>query len=265
LQVLRSNTARKGFEPDRLDKIPVEIEWALPRIGVNLVGMSYGSERHIGKQSRVIEYTDNWATSASAPQGNVYAPVPYNLEIELTAIARNLNDIMQITEQIIPFFTPSLSLNIKVFQDKVSESVPVVLTGVAPDIEEDFSEADERVFRCVFNFTMKVNYYLPKRLDKVITKVETNIGDDVTNHNFNQYIQRAELDGPEGTYPEVIDITVNPVVTEMYSVNNRGLEVSNPNPPYAVGDVVFRSDTGGTPVKMRLTSFDASGAPVWEI
>ena len=39
-------------------------------------------------------------------------PVPYNLDIELYAMAKNSDDALQMVEQILPFFQPDYTLTI---------------------------------------------------------------------------------------------------------------------------------------------------------
>lgn len=255
LQVLNSTTARKGFEPDRIDRIPVEIEWVLPRIGVSMTGLTYDTTRHIGKQNRIESYMNK---NVSGSIKTIYAPVPYNLELELTAVTKNANDLFQIMEQIVPFFSPSLSINVKPFNgNDESESVPVVLTGVSPEMEEEIMETDERIFKMSFTFTMKINYFLPDRIDvgKIIKRINTNYSVvtndtnldsfDPTYYTFDQYVQRAKLDVAQGELKDIIDVTINPVLTEIQEIKGQGLY--NPDKTYVNGDYITHNG-----IKMRF-------------
>jgi hypothetical protein len=264
----------------------VEIEWALPRIGVIMTGMSYAPERHVGKANRIVEYNTNFMNDASSAMKNIFTPVPYNLELDVSLIARNMNDLFQMIEQIIPFFTPSISLDIKTFEDKPAESVPIHLASIAPDIEEDINEIDERVFRCVLSFVMKVNYYLPKRLDKIIERVNTNfgvvptdtplgIGSDPSFTKFDQYVQFAALDGPLDN--DIISFTETPVSRELIEVENTGLY--DPNRIYKNGEVAivngikmrYRESIGfimigsSLQVGQDILSPTASGQTNWDV
>lgn len=208
LQVLRSGTARKGFDPALLNSNPVELEYALPRLSVNLVGMNYASERHIAKTQRIRDYESQLPSNTK----NVYSPVPYNLDIELVAIAKNLNELFQITEQIIPFFTPSLSLDIRIFEDKDPESINFSLSSVSPDILDEITEPDDRIFSTSFSFIARANYYLPKKFSKTVTSVTQNTFDMETLTKFNGYIQTAENLNPVGDLSERADLDLNPVI-----------------------------------------------------
>lgn len=208
LQVLKSGSSRKGFDPNTLNENPVEIEWSLPRLSVQLTGMTYDTQRHIPKTKKISDYSDAYFTTSNK---NVYAPVPYNLELDLTAIARNANELFQIIEQVIPFFTPSLSMDIKLFNDKVPESIPIILANMMVDLPEEVSESDERIFTATFSFIMKANYYLPKRIDPNILEIKINYFDDSTMFKFETYIQNAVNPTPVGTYEDRPDLELNPV------------------------------------------------------
>lgn len=211
IQVLNSTTARKGFEPDRLANIPVELEWALPRLAVSMVGLTYDPARHVGKSMVINDFTNNPASS----EKNIWAPVPYNLDLEVTAVAKNVNDLFQIMEQIIPFFSPSLSLNVKLIEGKPSESVSLVLNSVSPELEEEITETDERVFKMTFSFYLKANYYLPQRLDrKIVKEIDINIMtyDDVIATRFASYISNSD----PTIKPDVIDLTGITVTEKAY-------------------------------------------------
>jgi hypothetical protein len=254
LQVLNSTTARKGFEEDRIERIPVEMEWVLPRIGVSMTGLTYDSVRHVGKQQRIESYMNKAISGVKT----IYAPVPYNLELELSVVTKNANDLFQIAEQIVPFFSPSLSLNVKQFEvANESESVAVILTSVSPELEDEITETDERIFRMSFSFIMKINYFLPEKLDagKIIKRINANYAvvpnaTDFTNYDptyytFDQYVQRAKLDVANGEAPDIIDVTLNPILVEHTQITGAGLYDSTKT--YKNGEYIMHNG-----IKMRF-------------
>jgi hypothetical protein len=223
LQVLKSQTARKGFDPDIVDRNPVELQWQLPRMSVNMTSMDYDPMRHLCKTVELKDYINDRSKK-------VYAPVPYNLSIDLSIIARNIDECLQVVEQIIPFFTPSLSLDIKLFDDKPSESIPFILSTISPDITEELSELDERVFIFILTFIVKTNYYLPKRVSSsIINQIDTNyfltdspVSADPSFSKFEQYVQVAKNPDPYGEFADRTDPTLNPVYKMINIVNNLG-------------------------------------------
>ena len=57
-----------------------------------------------------------------------YAPAPYNLNFTLSILAKNMNDVLQIVEQILPYFQPEYTVTMKMVDDMSdNRDVPVVL------------------------------------------------------------------------------------------------------------------------------------------
>ena len=148
----------------------IELEWTLPRISVNMTGMTYDSQRHINKLNRIANAAD-----AAGSKTRVYAPVPYNLDVDVTIISRNIDTNFQILEQIIPWFSPSKSIDVKIYEELGAESVPIVLQSVNTDYPEEMDETEVRLYTCTLSFNVKANYYLPKKQQKIVKQVQDNI------------------------------------------------------------------------------------------
>ena len=74
-------------------------------------------------------------------QYSQFLPVPYNLDIELNIISKNQDDGLQILEQILPNFHPSLNVSIEVIDETHEErDIAIVLNGVGytDDYEGDY-------------------------------------------------------------------------------------------------------------------------------
>lgn len=259
LQVLRSQTGRKGFSPDVLERNPVEMQWQLPRMSVNLTNMSYDPMRHLIKTNQISDYLTKDDLTGKTKQ--VFAPVPYTLDVDLGIIARNIDECLQIVEQILPFFSPSLSVDVKLFDDKPSESIPFILSSVSPDITDEIMETDERIFTFNLTFNIKMNYYLPKRLSGVIKQVNTNIFttgelEDSSYEPFEQYVQIAKNPDPYGDFEDRADITLNPVETIVNELQGIGTWSPTASTQYKDGDVVIYND-------MRIRYVEA--ADIWVI
>lgn len=173
LQIYSSSSARKTMPPEASDA-PVEMQWILPRIAVNLTGIVYDTDRHVNKINKV-------PTGVSE---SVNAPVPYNLEIEVTSISKTADDAFQIMEQIVPYFTPGLSLDVKIYND-MPESIPFVLNNVNFDFPTEVDEISERLYTVNYYFTLRANYYLQKKAQ--VGRIETlnvNVNGLDANGNF---------------------------------------------------------------------------------
>jgi len=55
VEILRSASARKAFDPAIKELNPVEMQWILPRISVNQTGMTYDSNRRLIKTNKVTD------------------------------------------------------------------------------------------------------------------------------------------------------------------------------------------------------------------
>ena len=184
--IVNSSSARKTFPPED-SQAPVEMQRIVPRIGVSLTGILYDTDRHMNKLNRI-------------EAGNDYtiAPVPYNLEMEVSIITKSLDDTLQLMETLIPYFSPTLSLDLNLFGE--SESVPIGLNTISFDWPTELTETDERFFTTSYYFTIRANYHLQKKTGKRIETVEVNCK-DYTNTLWEKYTATAKTPLPSD-YPD---------------------------------------------------------------
>lgn len=171
VEIVRSSAGRKAMDPAMRDLNPVEMQWILPRISCNLSGLTYDAGRRLIKTQQVPDY----ANSSSNTLGKVYTPAPYTLDFEIATIARHLDDNFQIMEQILPFFAPTMNLSLNLYDSRLTESIPITLTGLTIDNPTDLPEFEERIFTNVYNFQLKINYYMMKKIQNFITNVTINM------------------------------------------------------------------------------------------
>lgn len=173
VEIVRSSSGRKAMDPAIRELNPVEMQWILPRISCNLLGVTYDSNRKLIKTQK-IDNIPNTVTSSQSKDA-VYSPAPFNLEIEISTISRTLDENLQLFEQIIPYFSPALSMTLKLYPDKEPESVPFVLNSISMDNPVDIPENDERFFVNIYNFTVKLNYYMPSKNANIIRNIQANL------------------------------------------------------------------------------------------
>ena len=225
-QIYNSSSARKNMNLDA-NIAPVEMQWILPRLSVNLINVIYDSERHFNKNLKV-PFNSDGETSESQRVG-----VPYNLEIELSSISKNMDDAFQIMEQILPFFSPTISIDIKI-TDEMIDSVPIGLTSVSFDFPQEVSEEDERLYIVNYGFTMRATYYFKKSPSEAI--ILNNISNIVSG-------------SPDGTSPLGID--GSQTLFEQFVSNSY-----NPNP--LDGNTIFRDTDQVKLNNMGIWTEDAS-------
>lgn len=209
VEIVRSSSARKAMDPSIRDKNPVEMMWILPRTSVHLTGVTYDSNRKLIKTQNLRNCPDN--PLVGNQKNSSFSPAPYSLEIEVSTIARHVDDNFQIMEQILPYFAPTMNLNLNLYGLNSNESIPITLNSVGVDIPVDIPEFDERLFINTYNFSMHLNYFMVKRLQGVITGININLqnggsyvqikkewlsAQNKINTTFNNYIANASRRNP---------------------------------------------------------------------
>lgn len=187
-QIYKSSSARKIMPPEA-SIAPVEMQWILPRLAVNLQNIVFDTERHIPKLSEIYDNEGNYT----------YAPVPYNLEIELASISKTIDDAFQMMEQILPMFSPGKSIDVKMWNE-IPESVPITLNSVSFDFPSEISENDERLFMVNYYLTMRANYYPQPKLATLITNVSIvnsmGIHINIEDTKFQTYVENVNNPNP---------------------------------------------------------------------
>lgn len=182
LEIYRSSSARKAMDPAIREKNPVELQWILPRISFHLAGTTYDASRRLSK-TQTIRSNENMSTYSGV---NAFTPAPYNLELEVSVISKTLDDQLQLMEQIIPFFSPTLNLDVRLFANRPAESVPFVLSTIIQDIPTDITENDDRFFTFTYSFIIKLNYYVQPRSSSMNAPVIILNGTEVPANNIGE-------------------------------------------------------------------------------
>ena len=142
-----------------------------PRLAYILTSINYNGTRHTSSLNNVIATPDN-----GLYHKKVLQPVPYDLTFDLYLISRTMEDGLQIVEQIIPFFTPRLSVTINEIPEiDITRDVEIVLNSVQHT--DDFEGAYEgfSMYTWTLGFKMEMNYYGPIRDQRIIKRVITNV------------------------------------------------------------------------------------------
>lgn len=128
----------------------------LPRMSFEIIGINYDAARRVNKGPPIRCLNENGEVTG------VFAPVPYNIEIELNVLTKTTEDGLQIIEQILPYFTPEYTMRLKVLDTpKIDLDIPVVLNSVnvRDDYDGDFST--RRFVTWTLTFTLKTNFFGP--------------------------------------------------------------------------------------------------------
>jgi len=148
----------------------------LPRMGFEITGMTYAPTRKLSSTIKnvTLKSDDNDRLKTQ------YVPVPYDINILLSIFVSNADDGAQILEQILPYFRPEFTTNIRLIPEmNVVVDTPVVLQDVSI---EDTYEGDFDTRRALIyslNFSMKAYIYGPVANQGVIKRSVTNFFGDV--------------------------------------------------------------------------------------
>lgn len=137
----------------------------LPRMAFEMVSLNYAPERKLNTILRRHHY-DGVNADKKYFQ---YAPVPYDLEFELSIIVKNTEDGTKIVEQILPFFTPEWTATVELIPEMdVRLDIPIILKDVRVDDPYEGSFEESRLITWTLRFTLKGYIFGPVKSSKVI-------------------------------------------------------------------------------------------------
>lgn len=128
------------------------VQTTLPRMGFEITTMIYDPTR---KLNRLTERAD----VVNGVYKKMYAEVPYVINFGLYAFTRNMDDMLQIVEQIVPYFVPDYTVTMKMNDLHQQVDIPFVLNNVSLDENYEGSFENRRVLISSFDFSAKTYIY----------------------------------------------------------------------------------------------------------
>ena len=168
---------KDSFNRDNKDVAAVQI--ILPEIGYEIAEIAYDpSRKKPSVNKRIVEKPSN-----SDLYNSNYTEVPYNVNFNLTAYVRYMDDGLQIAEQILPYFTPDFTVAIK--QNVLGGSsermnIPFVLNtvNIGSDYEGSMDTGTPRMILWDLSFTARINLFGPMSVAGLIEEVNVNVFQD---------------------------------------------------------------------------------------
>ena len=154
-----------------------EVALTLPRLSFEMTGMQYDPSRKTG-------VTQTFLASQSGNVKKVYMPVPYNVTFELNIISKLNDDSLQIIEQILPYFQPSLNITINLISAiGEKKDVPIVMESITQNDQYEGGFDSRRLIIHTLRFTAKTYLFGPvaESTDGLIKRVDV---DYYTNTNI---------------------------------------------------------------------------------
>ena len=160
----------------------------LPRMSFEMTGISYDS-------TRKASITQTFKTCNTGELGNikkVYMPVPYNINFQLSIATKLNDDMLQIIEQILPYFQPGLNITINLVSSiGEKRDVPITLDSINMTDDYEGSFDNRRAMISTLTFTAKTYLFgaIADNSDGLIKKVTVDYKDD-TNRLTAKRVQR---------------------------------------------------------------------------
>ena len=141
----------------------------LPRMSFEITSLSVDTNKKENKRNKITA-----ADSDNTKRKTIQAQVPYNIGMQLSIMAKNQDDGLQILEQIVPFFQPDYTVTIKPIDGwtNFKQDVPIILGGVTIDDQYDGDYVSRRVLTYTLDFTMKMTFYSGAGSQSVIKNVD---------------------------------------------------------------------------------------------
>jgi hypothetical protein len=127
------------------------VQIVLPKLGFEITTMVYDPTRKI---NRTIQRAD----VVGGVYKNAYAEVPYVINFALYAFTRNMDDMLQIIEQIVPYFAPDYTVTIKMNDLHQSVDIPFVLNNVS--LDENYEGTFDTRRALISSFDISVKSYI---------------------------------------------------------------------------------------------------------
>jgi len=154
----------------RLQQVPdlnKPVQMNLPRMSFELIGMSYDPTRKLTTTQTFLTRDINNNQIKSS-----YLPVPYNLNFELSIMTKLNDDMLQIVEQILPYFQPNYTLTVDLVKEiGEKRDIPIVLDNISmtDNYEGDFTERRALIY--TLKFTAKTYLFGPVSSDSISSDI----------------------------------------------------------------------------------------------
>lgn len=146
---------------------PVQI--TLPRMSFEFTGLTYDPSRKSTQMQTVINQTPDGANIKKN-----YMPVPYNMSFELVIYTKLNDDMLQIVEQILPYFQPHYNLSVNFLGNlKEKRDIAIQLDNIVMSDDYEGNFDTRRALIYTLNFTAKTYLFGPVTdvTDTIVKKV----------------------------------------------------------------------------------------------
>lgn len=149
----------------------------LPRMSFEMTGITLDSTLKSSRANKKVYLTEN--SLGDLRPLIVNDPVPYRIGFSLSIYGKNQDDVLQILEQIIPFFQPDYTVTVREIDGSGSRDMPFVLQGVNPSDDYEGEFVTRRAIIYTLEFETRVAFYGPLDTSATLIKSTKTIISDI--------------------------------------------------------------------------------------
>lgn len=147
---------------------------ALPVIGFEIASFNYDSTRMVNPIN--IQHRSNDKDSDEFKY--MLTSIPYDIGIEMFIAVNSLDDGYKIVEQIVPFFTPNLTITIRDLPEyEINTNITFDLTSCSQDVEYEGGFDTTRIIQWNLSFIAKTWFHSNPRSVPKIKKFIANLSE----------------------------------------------------------------------------------------
>lgn len=179
----------------------------LPQMGFEITSMKFAADRHLNPLSKIHDVN-------SSNEEFMFNRVPYDYSISLYVATRRFEDSLKIIEQIVPFFTPELTITLRDKEDfSVESNIPIVLNDVSFNVDYEGSFSTKRTITWTLDFTAKSYLYSNARALSRIKESIINLTNDDFESQFMKYTAEVSPRSANASDPHTIVETTEQVTS----------------------------------------------------
>ena len=151
----------------------------MPIIGIHLVDIEIDSNRFVNKRYSANTGYHSRSGPRSLMKERFLNPVPYNYTFQVQILGEYMVDIIQIIEQILPYFNPNFNIKIEIPELDIdgvhteSLDLKVIYNGSNSEMETNIAPDEFRHLQWNIDFTVEGYLFQPKYDYPVIKKAYT--------------------------------------------------------------------------------------------
>lgn len=155
-------------------------KFGLPSIGFQIEGFDQDLNRKLNSTDKIRAIDKNGKASY------VNNPAPYDMQIGLYIASKNIDDVLQIIEQIFPFFAPNYSLKVNYVKDLgISKDLHISLNSISWDDNYEGEISEDRIIIATLTFNLKLDFFGPVKTSSVIKDATATLSDNLSTVSVN--------------------------------------------------------------------------------